>query len=111
MQNRAIGLLGGTSYPSTITYYKRLNELYSAKLGGFHSCPLILYSIDYHKIKIRYSDQGSWNEISFLLKTYLDDLLSMNPACLIICNNTLHKAFDSIREELSLSIPIFPSWN
>lgn len=51
---KLIGLLGGTSWPSTIEYYRILNELAQSRLGGFHSANLLLRSIDYHAIKSRY---------------------------------------------------------
>tara|TARA_R100001126_G_C4855197_1_gene164220 strand:- start:262 stop:948 length:687 start_codon:yes stop_codon:yes gene_type:complete len=104
---KKIGVLGGTSYPSTVLYYKLLNELYNQKMGGFHSCPMILQNIDYHEIKSRYNSSNGWNEIPILLKQEIESLISLNPDCLIIANNTLHKAFDIIKAELNLQIPIF----
>lgn len=104
---KKIGLLGGTSYPSTILYYNLLNKLYNKEKGGFHSCPMILKNIDYHEIKSRYNSLGGWNEIPILLKQELEDLISLNPSCIIICNNTLHKAYDIIKDELKSKIPVF----
>jgi aspartate racemase len=102
---KTIGLLGGTSWPSTIEYYRILNELTQEKLGGFHSANLLLYSIDYHEIKSRYHE--GWDEIPVLLKNEIEKLVKMGPDCILICNNTLHKAFDEIRADLNLKIPIF----
>ena len=102
---KRIGLLGGTSWPSTTLYYKRLNELVLEKLGPFHSCPMILHSIDYHHIKSRYQD--NWPEIPALLKVEVEKLLSFGPDCLILCNNTLHKALDLIENDLDLQVPLF----
>lgn len=102
---KKLGLLGGTSYPSTMLYYQRLNQLVQQRLGGFHSCPMLLYNIDYHGIKSLYPD--GWDQIPRLLKKELKNLLSLQPDGLIICNNTLHKAFDMIRHELPQSVPVF----
>ena len=102
---KRIALLGGTSWPSTIEYYTELNQLINKKLGGHHSCPLILYNIDYHEIKSRYAD--GWAEIPQLLKTEIENILKLNPDGLIICNNTLHKAFDLIKSEMHIQIPVF----
>ena len=104
---KKIGLLGGTSYPSTILYYRLLNELYNQKMGGFHSCPMILQNIDYHDIKSRYNLPNGWDEIPRLLKKEIENLIELSPSCIIICNNTLHKAFDIIKGELQLQIPVF----
>jgi aspartate racemase len=102
---KKIALLGGTSWPSTIEYYTELNQRINQELGGFHSCPMILYNIDYHEIKSQYPN--GWNEIPKLLKVEIENILSLDPDGLIICNNTLHKAYDLIRDEMQISIPVF----
>ncbi len=101
---RVIGLLGGTSWPSTIEYYKILNKMVQSKLGGFHSANLLLRSIDYHGIKSRYHD--GWDEIPLLLGEALKDLDLRGPDCIVICNNTLHKAYDLIKPNLNLKAPV-----
>jgi len=102
---KTIGLLGGTSWPSTIEYYRILNELAQEKLGGFHSASILLRSIDYHDIKSRYYER--WAEIPALLEREIRAFVGLRPDCLVICNNTLHKAFDVIAAKLALPIPVF----
>ena len=97
-------MLGGTSWPSTIEYYRILNKMVQERLGGFHSANILLRSIDYHEIKSRYHD--GWDEIPRLLEESLKDLESRGPDCIIICNNTLHRAYDMIKAQLNLRIPI-----
>ena len=101
---RLIGLLGGTSWPSTIEYYRILNEMAQSRLGGFHSANLLLRSIDYHEIKSRYNN--GWDEIPLLLEAALRDLDANNPDCILICNNTLHKAYDLVEARLNLGVPV-----
>lgn len=101
---KRIGILGGTAYPSTALYYTILNQMANEKWGGYHSCPIILYSIDYHHIKSRYADR--WDEIPNLLKDEVENLLMLQPDCYLIANNTLHKAYDEIKHELLTNIPI-----
>lgn len=105
MQTKLIGLLGGTSWPSTIEYYRIFNELTQEKLGGFHSANLLLRRIDYQDIKSRYYQR--WDEIPSILEQQIKALVNLKPDCLIICNNTLHKAFDAVEDKLELSIPVF----
>lgn len=104
---KLIGLLGGTSWPSTIEYYRILNELAQARLGGFHSANLLLRSIDFHPIKSRY--HAGWDEIPTLLGREIEALARLGPACLVICNNTLHKAYDQIAPQPGLEIPVMHS--
>ena len=102
---KTIGLLGGTSWPSTIEYYRILNEFAQNTLGGFHSASILLRSIDYHEMKSRY--YARWAEIPPLLKREIKALAGLGPDCLVLCNNTLHKAFDAIEADLELAIPVF----
>ena len=102
---KTIGLLGGTSWPSTIEYYRILNELAQEQLGGFHSASVLIRSIDYHEIKSRYYDR--WAEIPALLEHEVKTFAALGPDCLVICNNTLHKAFDAVAGKLALPIPVF----
>jgi len=104
---RTIGLLGGTSWPSTIDYYRILNRMAAERFGGFHSARLLLMNIDYHEIKRRYTLENGWDEIPELLGGELRKLAALDPACIVICNNTLHKAYDFIADSLELGRPVF----
>ncbi len=42
-----------------------------------------------------------------LLKKEIEEFVKLEPDCLLICNNTLHTAYDLIESELNLSIPVF----
>ena len=44
---KTIGLIGGMSWESTAHYYKILNEETARRLGGLHSAPLLLHSVDF----------------------------------------------------------------
>lgn len=100
---KLIGLLGGTSWPSTMLYYEMLNQRINQKLASFNSSRILLYSINYNEIKKSYAI--NWGNVEKLLKIELEFFLTKKPDCLIICNNTLHKAFDNIN--LRLEIPVF----
>jgi aspartate racemase len=102
---KTIGLLGGASWISTAAVYQWLNQEVNRHLGGYHSARIILYSIDYAPIKNLYH-QG-WDKIPSLFKKELEIALSLKPDCLLLACNTLHKAFDLIRADITLSIPFF----
>ena len=102
---KTIGLLGGTSWSSTISYYKLLNELVHERLGGDHSAKILLKSIDYHDIQSNYGKNHG--EVARLLEQELLDLIALKPECIIICCNTLHKYYDIIKRNLNSTIPVF----
>ena len=46
-----IGLLGGMSWESTLTYYQAINQGVKAKLGGLHSAKIAMLSIDFAELE------------------------------------------------------------
>lgn len=102
---RLIGVLGGTSWPSTILPYRLLNEEVQRRLGRHHSARIALYSIDYHAIRSCYS--GDWTPVAGLLVEEIETLLSFRPDCWMIANNTLHKIYDEIAGRLPPAPPMF----
>ena len=105
---KTIGLLGGTGWSSTIGYYVLLNKLVQNRLGGYHSAKIILKSIDYHDIMSDYGKDPK--KIADILHTELMDLYGLNPDCIIICCNSLHKYYDMIKDDIyndDKDIPVF----
>lgn len=92
---KTIGLIGGMSWESTITYYEILNTLAREKLGGFHSAKLILYSVDFAEIEnLQRSNQ--WQEAGQLLAGAAKSLEAAGADCIVLCTNTMHKVSDQI---------------
>ena len=102
---KTIGLLGGTGWSSTIGYYQTLNQLVNQKLGGYHSAKILLKSIDYHEIMSNYGKDHE--HIAQILQRELEGLIALNPDCIMICCNSLHKYYDMIKNNLSSTIPVF----
>lgn len=48
---KTIGLLGGMSWESTVTYYTNINKMINQQLGGVHSAKLLLASVDFAEIE------------------------------------------------------------
>ena len=48
---KTLGLIGGTSWVSTIDYYKIINQQINQRLGGLNAARLILYSLNYEEFK------------------------------------------------------------
>ena len=48
---KKLGLLGGMSWESTVSYYQAINRGVNARLGGLHSAPLIISSVDFAHIE------------------------------------------------------------
>jgi len=99
---KIIGLIGGMSWESTLTYYREINETVKARLGGLHSAKLILYSVDFHEIE-RLQEAGDWGGAGQLLAGAARALESAGADCIVLCTNTMHKVAGQI--EAAASIP------
>lgn len=53
---KKIGLIGGTSWHSTIVYYRLINELVGEKRGTFGNPPLIIYSLNIELMREQIKD-------------------------------------------------------
>ena len=100
---RIIGLIGGMSWESTVTYYRLINETVKARLGGLHSARLILYSVDFHEVE-RLQEAGDWEAAGRLLADAARSLESAGAGLLVLCTNTMHKVAAQI--EAAVDIPL-----
>lgn len=84
-----IGLIGGMSWESTETYYRRINEQVRARLGGLHSGDILLRSVDFKDI-VDLQKAGDWDKAGAVLATIARDLERAGAGCVLICTNTMH---------------------
>lgn len=100
---KTVGLLGGMSWESTITYYRLLNEGIRERLGGLHSAKILMYSVDFAEIEELMS-LGRWQDAARTLCDAAANLEHAGADLLMICTNTLHKVADQVAA--SISIPL-----
>ena len=81
---KTIGLLGGMSWESTITYYQIINEEIRAKLGGLHSAKCIMVSVDFAEIEVL-QNAGKWQEAALVLSQSARDVENGGADFLILC--------------------------
>ena len=60
---KIIGLVGGTSYLSTVDYYKRINEGINQNLGALNFSECLVYSFNFQQIK-NMMDIDNWYGIT-----------------------------------------------
>lgn len=100
---KTIGLIGGMSWESTVSYYRQINETVKERLGGLHSAKIVLYSVDFHEIE-RLQRAGDWMAAGELLADAARTLESAGAQCLLLCTNTMHKVAPAI--EVTVNIPL-----
>ena len=100
---KTIGLIGGMSWESTVTYYKIINETVKEKLGGLHSAKCILYSVDFQEIE-ECQANGNWEKSGEILGEAACNLEKAGADFIVICTNTMHKVVNQIKEKISIPI-------
>lgn len=92
---KTLGLIGGMSWESSSHYYRLINELVRDRLGGYHSAPCVMVSVDFSEIE-GYQRAGNWEAASKRLVETAHQLERADVDCVILCTNTLHKIADDI---------------
>lgn len=100
---KTIGLIGGMSWESTVTYYQVINETIKEELSGLHSAKLFMYSVDFDEIESCQSS-GDWKRSADILADAARRLEGAGADFIVICTNTMHKVAPEVRE--SVSIPL-----
>ena len=100
---KTIGLIGGMSWESTVTYYKIINETVKEKLGGLHSAKCVLYSVDFQEIE-ECQANGNWEKSGEILGEAAYNLEKAGADFIVICTNTMHKVINQIKEKISIPI-------
>jgi aspartate racemase len=100
---KTIGLLGGMSWESTVSYYQVLNREVSRLLGGLHSARVLMLSVDFQGIETL-QHEGRWDELGEILAREAKALQGAGADFLVIATNTMHLVAPAI--ENAISIPI-----
>lgn len=100
---KTIGLIGGMSWESTVTYYQIINETIKKELGGLHSGKILLYSVDFDEIE-KCQAEGDWDKSAQILSEVAIKLEKAGADYIVICTNTMHKVAPQIQSQISIPI-------
>ena len=100
---KTIGLLGGMSWESTLTYYQIINMVTAQTLGGLHSARCLLYSVDFDEIE-RCQQAGDWDKSARILADAAQALERGGADFLVICTNTMHKVAPQIAAAVGIPL-------
>ena len=100
---QTIGLLGGMSWESTVTYYQIVNQVVKERLGGLHSAKCVLYSVEFDEIE-RCQSSGDWDRSAEILAQAAQALERAGADFILICTNTMHKVYEPV--QAAVSVPI-----
>ena len=100
---KTLGLLGGMSWESTVTYYQIINETVKEELGGLHSAKILLCSVDFAEIE-EYQAKGEWEKSAEVLSDAAATLQQAWADYIVICTNTMHKVAPQIQSRISIPL-------
>lgn len=94
---KTIGMIGGMAWPSTITFYRAINEQVAMRLGenGLHCAKLLLSQTDFHEVE-RCQTLGDWERVARLVGEQAQKLKAAGADFFVIACNTVHKVYDQI---------------
>ena len=100
---KTIGLIGGTSWLSTIDYYRIINQEVNRQLGDLHSAKLLLYSIDFDEFKTL-ADAGDWPKLTEWFAGIAQQLQTAGADAIVLCANTLHLMVPELEQLVQIPI-------
>lgn len=100
---KTIGLIGGMSWESTVSYYQAINQGIGKSLGGLHSAKVCLHSVDFAEIE-KAQHEGEWHKTADILVNAAKSVEAAGADFFLICTNTMHKVAEEV--EKSVNIPL-----
>jgi aspartate racemase len=96
---KKLGLIGGTSWHSTIDYYRLINELACERLDDGSNPPLILYSLNMAIMRTMDMDKISAEYIDIAQKLEI-----AGAEAIIICANTPHMIYPVLTPRINIPV-------
>ncbi|MDN5204607.1 amino acid racemase [Fulvivirgaceae bacterium BMA10] len=100
---RILGLIGGTSWHSTVEYYASINQSVNEYFGDNTNPPLLLFNLNQSLVH-KYQRDGEWEKIAHLVIDGGKRLQKAGAEAIIFCANTPHKIFEIAEGELNIPI-------
>ncbi|EFO9318766.1 TPA: aspartate/glutamate racemase family protein [Campylobacter coli] len=100
---KTIGIIGGMSFESTITYYKTINETINNQLGNLNSAKILLYSVNFEEIA-NLQKNGEWEKAAQILGECAKKLELGGADFILIATNTMHKIFNQIQKNIKIPL-------
>lgn len=100
---KTLGLIGGTSWVSTVDYYRYINKLANGARGGLNFAPLLLQSLNFAEVK-DLADASDWDGMAELLTGAALNLQKAGADAIVLCANTTHIVAD--RVEANVGLPL-----
>jgi len=100
---KVLGLIGGTSWYSTLDYYRYINKAVNDAYGNSTNPPLILYNMNQQKIHDLQA-ANDWDGVAAMLTDAAMRLRASGAQGIVFCANTPHKVYGQVAQKIDLPI-------
>jgi aspartate racemase len=100
---KTLGLIGGTTWISTVDYYKYINQLTAEKLGGANSAKILLYSLNFEELKTLFY-ASDWPRVAEILTEIAKNLENAGAKAIVLCSNTTHIPAGEIQRRINIPL-------
>ena len=100
---RKLGIVGGMSWSSTALYYEHINRGVAQRLGGLHSAPLAIESLDFANITAM-ECAGDWDGIAKAVMDAAKRLEKSGAEGIVIACNTVHKSYEAVARHVRVPV-------
>lgn len=100
---KKIGIVGGTSWTSTIDYYRYINELGNQRLGGLEYPECIIYSLNFDRFRLC-SAAHDWDGMYALLLDAALRLETAGASMILLGANTAHIVAERIAAGITVPL-------
>ncbi|MBI9082823.1 MAG: amino acid racemase [Desulfobacterales bacterium] len=101
--HKKIGIIGGLSPESTVSYYLHITRTYVERYGDYGYPEIIIYSVNlenYH----RWRGENRWDRVAGDLIASAKSLEKAGADFGLIATNTMHKVFDAVSAAVDLPL-------
>jgi aspartate racemase len=96
--SKRIGILGGMTPESTITYYQHVVRTYERRFASLAFPAIAVYSVSFQQIK-DWAEAGEWERVGDVLVDGTRRLAAAGADFAVIAANTAHLLFDRLERE------------
>jgi aspartate racemase len=96
---KTLGMIGGTSWHSTIEYYRLINQMAAKIIGEHANPPLIIHSINIELMREQNKEKINTKYLETSRK-----LQEAGALAIVICANTPHMVYDFVQPKINIPI-------
>lgn len=100
---KTLGLAGGTTWLSTVDYYRYINEGINKKTGGEEFARCIIYSFNFSDLR-KFTQANDWDSVLREVSKACKNLEHSGADAIVLCANTLHYIADELKPKLNIPL-------